>query len=109
MNIGDLEKLAERAEPGPYLSFQEACDTDNLGRYFSVTIYVTDNHVDGAWGLRGEYLRALTPETILKLLAVVKAAQDLRYKNKFDGTWVEASDWEKMRDAIDALDSGEPK
>ena len=37
------------------------------------------------------------------IIELVEAVKNLRHHNKFDGTWVEANDWERMQDALSKL------
>jgi hypothetical protein len=37
------------------------------------------------------------------IIELVEAVKNLRHHNKFDGTWVEANDWERMQDALAKL------
>lgn len=45
-------------------------------------------------------------EVLTRLARVAVAARLLRHKNKFDGTWVEANDWENMQDRLRDLTDG---
>ena len=49
------------------------------------------------------YISRFDPPTMRKILAVVRAVESLKYKNRFDCTVVEANDWEMMQEAIESL------
>lgn len=117
--IEELKKLAMDAGetyPGKWEVCSSGAETDGKPSGVRVNGKMSyDNHIvfpyipyEDAGTCIPEYIAAWNPATALKMIAVVEAAKALRYRNKFDGTWVEANDWETMRDALQALES-EPK
>lgn len=44
-----------------------------------------------------------TTKEVLSLIEVAKAVKQLRYKNNFDGTWVEANGWENLQQRLKDL------
>ncbi len=44
-----------------------------------------------------------------KLRAVKRAGYAMRFRNEFDGTWCEANDWERFREALAAAGDDDAK
>jgi len=112
MNINDLEKLAKEATPGPWtILAHSAIVSETNGEYivtkapgFKLPLEAPKNF---------EYMAAFNPATTLKLIAVVKAAQETEKKFMAidDGfyTGLVPPEFAEVSAALRELDSGEAR
>jgi hypothetical protein len=98
VKIDELEKLAMAATPGPWKYFPEAYPTDYPGwgskehEEVGIVSHVGDNLSTA------KFIAASNPQTVLKLIAVVRAAKEIANNMKHSNAH------KKLRDEIAKLE-----
>jgi len=72
--LAHLESLARAATPGPWGRWNR--DATRVRRYFGTSGY--DDICQASTGENAAYIAALSPESVLALLAVIEAAKAMR-------------------------------
>ena len=96
ISLDELAGLAEKATPGPWRA-----STDERYGYFvsgSALDWIADMGKTNQAGIDADFIAACDPGTVLKLIAVAKAAKAMVAR-------VDQPQWFDLRDAINALEA----
>jgi hypothetical protein len=98
VNLGKLEEMAGKAQPGPWLYHAKSNHlytsppAGTAYTYGTCIVRLGDDEDTLKQGATIEYITAASPDVVLQLIAVARAAKYVAYSNGFDAALPDKKD-----------------